>query len=282
MRSSGQLGSVDDEEFGRVPLCGSSRFYLPLGCIFRRYIRHLEAEAGSSRNNANDSRFMTRQERRAALEDLLLEQTTSGACTKQQATANWRISLRRQKKQQITLSNKKNESTDQGDHVVKDPCAESAEQLSDIRDVDLEQGPADDMAEDLASCTGPLCSICLADFDSEDAVLQSKTCSHQFHQQCILDWLERNHNTDCPCCRVAMASEDKIWSIVKEKRKEQKRQNIKLGRQPCAVKDDGDLSETEEYAGDDEDAIEALHEEATAATDVAVAAASTHVQETRV
>ena len=279
MRASGQLGSADDEEFGRVPLCGSSRFYLPLGCIFRRYIRHLEAEAGSSRNNANDSRFMTRQERRAALEELLLEQTTSGASSNQQATANWRFSLRRQKKQQIALTNMKNESNDHADHVVKDPCAESAQQLSDIRDVDLEQGPVDDMAEDLASCTGPLCSICLADFDSDDAVLQSKTCSHQFHQQCILEWLERIHNTDCPCCRVAMVSEDEIWSIVKEKRKELKRQNVKLGRQHCAPKDDGDMSETEEYAGDDEDAIDALHEEATAATDVAVASASIHVQE---
>ena len=251
-------------------LCGSSRFYLPFGFIFRRYIRHLDVDAGI--NNKNDSRTMTRQERRAALEELLLEQTTSG----EQTATNWRLSLRRQKKQQTKLTQKTNES----DPVVEDPSTESLRELSGSRDVDLEQGTADEMADDLASCTGPLCSICLADFDGDDAVLQSKTCSHQFHQQCILDWLERNHNTDCPCCRVAMISEDNIWSIVKEKRKVQKRQNKKLGRQQCVVEDDGELSETEEDTGDDEEATDELHEEATAATDVAVLSASTHVRET--
>lgn len=44
------------------------------------------------------------------------------------------------------------------------------------------------------------CSICLAEFESEDLVSQPPKCSHVFHTDCIDKWVERNNFT-CPLCR---------------------------------------------------------------------------------
>ncbi|XP_038984780.1 E3 ubiquitin-protein ligase CIP8-like [Phoenix dactylifera] len=45
------------------------------------------------------------------------------------------------------------------------------------------------------------CMICLEEFDAPAAV--SKTpCSHAFHSQCIIQWLEKSHL--CPICRYQM------------------------------------------------------------------------------
>lgn len=70
LRSNGQLGSVYDEEFGRVQMGCCS---LPLGCIFRRYAHHLNLDLEQQRNS-NLSRFMLRSERREAILQILDEQ----------------------------------------------------------------------------------------------------------------------------------------------------------------------------------------------------------------
>ena len=40
--------------------------------------------------------------------------------------------------------------------------------------------------------------------DDGDLVITSKYCSHLFHKDCILEWLD-NHD-DCPICRVHMVT----------------------------------------------------------------------------
>lgn len=45
-----------------------------------------------------------------------------------------------------------------------------------------------------------LCSICLVEFEAEDAVTRLVLCSHLFHLQCIETWLLRDRLT-CPLCR---------------------------------------------------------------------------------
>merc|ERR1712226_1301694 len=44
-----------------------------------------------------------------------------------------------------------------------------------------------------------ICPICLDQFNEGDVVIVSKHCSHLFHKNCILAWLEK-HDA-CPCCR---------------------------------------------------------------------------------
>jgi hypothetical protein len=47
----------------------------------------------------------------------------------------------------------------------------------------------------------PCCDICLGEYEEDDLVCWSANpaCMHVFHQECILDWLERKPN--CPNCR---------------------------------------------------------------------------------
>ena len=46
------------------------------------------------------------------------------------------------------------------------------------------------------------CSICLAEFQPKETVswAKSKECSHVFHQDCIIQWLEKHD--ECPLCRI--------------------------------------------------------------------------------
>ena len=154
------------------------------------------------------------------------------------------------------LRSKKNK--DDSDGLPESPsiAVESAIENAPIENPDLETGVAGDATLDddqLSEGGGPTCSICLGDYASPDAVFCPKTCSHQFHEGCILDWLQRQAITECPCCRVAMVTEDEVWNTVKRLRKEKRR---KLQRQKSG-KQDGDneepASETEEDLEDEEE-----------------------------
>lgn len=52
------------------------------------------------------------------------------------------------------------------------------------------------------------CPICLSGYKYGNTIIVSKHCIHQFHKECILEWLE-THN-DCPVCRVCMVSENEM------------------------------------------------------------------------
>ena len=76
LRSRGELGSIYSQEFGRVYLWRRGRgCYIPLGWVFRRYIAHLQYEPSGSDQSAPNSvvHFMTRDERRTAMETLLVK-----------------------------------------------------------------------------------------------------------------------------------------------------------------------------------------------------------------
>ena len=47
------------------------------------------------------------------------------------------------------------------------------------------------------------CAICLCAYDVGDSIVWSnnKDCIHAFHEECILDYLQRQKTTPCPCCR---------------------------------------------------------------------------------
>lgn len=45
-----------------------------------------------------------------------------------------------------------------------------------------------------------VCSVCLVEFEGEDAVNQLTRCRHVFHMGCIDGWLCQNRFT-CPLCR---------------------------------------------------------------------------------
>jgi Ring finger domain len=55
--------------------------------------------------------------------------------------------------------------------------------------------------------------------ENDEKVFHSDVCNHMYHSECILDWLERRSNTECPCCRRPLVSEDAVWQKVKVARK---------------------------------------------------------------
>ena len=261
MRARGSLGSTEDADFGRVPCCcGITGWYLPLGCLFRRYMRHLHGASDDEEDEAAEEQrrksSMTRAERRAAVEELLLEETRKSSSSSRRRLL---LSMVRRKQKQQRKDDSEEGALDAANAAVgvEAPTEGQTNPSTMLEDVDLEAGVAADDDDDLSSCNGPMCSICLGDLNEsndDNTTMQVLTCPHQFHRDCILDWLQCRGKTECPCCRVEMVSEDDVRRVVKRTRKEQKRQAKKLGRSTTSVIDvnDDDISETEEYLGDDD------------------------------
>jgi hypothetical protein len=57
------------------------------------------------------------------------------------------------------------------------------------------------------SCTtgDNLCPICLCGYKKGDSLIVANHCSHMFHKDCILEWLDAHD--DCPICRTGMVTD---------------------------------------------------------------------------
>lgn len=185
LRARGQLDSIYEEDFGRLYICGT-RYYLSFGCVFRRYVQHIQRDRGRPESQG---RFMTREERREAMEVLLRQYTTKAEGMPVDASS-------------------------------EASCASGTE--NETIGEDLEAGDGEDGDDN--SQAPDVCCICLGEYENGEVVLKSPACSHQYHFDCVLDWLQRHSNSECPCCRVAMVSEDDVWKSVKRFRRDKRRQ----------------------------------------------------------
>jgi len=207
LRARGRLDRIYEPDFGRMrlPFCGWV-ITLPLACLLRRYVRHLHGRAAHGAHGANNlgrGPFVTREERRRAMEVLLVH------------------------------SKKSSHGTESGrEHGIQAPSIQQEQPMENETDEQIAETSSDYQdalahipTSDSGSTEGPVCSICLGDYndDGPDQILQSQTCPHQFHRDCILDWLERQENTECPCCRVPMVEDDDVWKVVQKIRKERRK-----------------------------------------------------------
>jgi hypothetical protein len=193
------IGEMDmyDEDFGRIYLIGR-RCFIPLGCILRRYMTNLD-------NNTEPVRYMTREERRAAMEILLsrAEQSLLGGDVIGRNEG----------------ANNRAERTDMNTHesVRQRDGSEPDQSLNTLTlNVSTEEESGND----------PTCSICLMEYENPAEIFASTTCSHQFHHACICDWLERRTNTECPCCRNPLVSDAEVWETVQGVRRERRKQYL--------------------------------------------------------
>ena len=49
--------------------------------------------------------------------------------------------------------------------------------------------------------------------------------------ECILNWLQRKTNVECPCCRIPMIDDKEVWKTIVNLRKQKLRSIQKLKQQ---------------------------------------------------
>jgi len=65
------------------------------------------------------------------------------------------------------------------------------------------------------SCSQENCSICLAEYQEDEELVELPVCMHNFHKDCIKKWLEKR--VECPYCRG-----DVRINIIRAKEEEKK------------------------------------------------------------
>jgi len=69
-----------------------------------------------------------------------------------------------------------------------------------------------------------VCCICLMEYESGDTFIAPQTCTHKFHKECILDWLELRLNTVCPVCRQDIVSNHDVLEMARSLQRLQQRE----------------------------------------------------------
>ncbi|GFH47499.1 hypothetical protein CTEN210_03974 [Chaetoceros tenuissimus] len=86
-----------------------------------------------------------------------------------------------------------------------DDIDEEAPQSKD--DIILPNTTGGDVEDNLTSSTSirNMCIICCDNYEEGDDIAYSRNqeCHHFYHVECILEWLMRDNNDDCPLCRSA-------------------------------------------------------------------------------
>jgi len=58
-----------------------------------------------------------------------------------------------------------------------------------------------------------VCGICIDEFSLGEKIINPTNCTHIFHAECIVHWLE--HHYDCPICRELMVMPEQVAEKVK-------------------------------------------------------------------
>jgi len=46
------------------------------------------------------------------------------------------------------------------------------------------------------------CSVCLDDLESGHVCMRTKKCNHEFHKECLVNWISQSGRLSCPLCRA--------------------------------------------------------------------------------
>lgn len=128
------------------------------------YQRQLQRNLGDGERGDDEPeriRIMTREERRKAVEELL------GGSAK-------------------TLDVECGNASDQNKKAVGHCHTDASKKPVCLSCPDTSMASSDE---------GPVCSICLIEYEPTDSVFRSKSCPHMFHGECLFSWLERRNNT---------------------------------------------------------------------------------------
>jgi hypothetical protein len=158
------------------------------------YLRDRRIEQSQQSARAYDARLRAHHECIRLKKAMRLEMVENALVTTKVVIRSQHPSARRSSfaSTETTLDSS-NSSTD---YVVEDTCDDIEAQSADCV-MSLEK-PIDTAGWKLESC-----AICLEPYQENDSVSYSKhqNCSHAFHTDCILNWLQHEYRNDCPYCR---------------------------------------------------------------------------------
>ncbi|KAK3119576.1 hypothetical protein QOZ80_9AG0672420 [Eleusine coracana subsp. coracana] len=102
-------------------------------------------------------------------------------------------------------------------HQVPDPSMEAV-QMASVAIVLLDYvtyrwQPLSTQEEASTSPTEDSCAICLGQFEGGDLCSVMPLCRHEFHRDCIANWLMAYNNT-CPLCRAELQWLDVAHDMV--------------------------------------------------------------------
>lgn len=69
------------------------------------------------------------------------------------------------------------------------------------------------------------CPICLKKFEQDDE-LTLLPCDHEFHNQCVVAWLEKAAN--CPLCRHSLPTDDPDWEEMKKQKSREEQRKLDI------------------------------------------------------
>jgi len=79
----------------------------------------------------------------------------------------------------------------------------------------LEDILACEEVRDIEQGENNVCGICLIEQEAGDLCISCKVCQHQFHKDCLLEWLGKSwDNTSCPSCRQKLVNSDEIIAQI--------------------------------------------------------------------
>lgn len=162
------------------------------------YLRHRRIEQSQESARAYDARLRAHHDCIQLKKALRLEMVESALVTT-------KVVVRSQKSNTRRSSFALTEST-----LDLSNSSQDSEIDASIEDVEAQAGfaePASPMTLerplDMDGWKLESCAICLEPYQENDSVSYSKhqNCSHAFHTECILNWLQDEYRNDCPCCR---------------------------------------------------------------------------------
>jgi hypothetical protein len=83
----------------------------------------------------------------------------------------------------------------------------------------------EDVCDENSSDMVPCCCICFGEYQENDRIFHGVKCSHEFHANCILDWLQQLGKVHCPCCRIPIINEKDVEKTVRCMRDERQNQH---------------------------------------------------------
>lgn len=133
-----------------------------------------------------------------------------------------------QKNDEPKIDDTENETND-----TKESDKENDEIQDDSKENTKEGVLEEGNEESLDEVAEGTCPICLTEYEDGEKVITGSNCSHMFHYECCMQWMEKGKD-ECPCCRKDMMEPDDLVTAAREVLGEQRVTKLKTINEDAA------------------------------------------------